>query len=160
MPQIEGLIQHKKTGMIELELKTLPLKVKTTILIGIPFYLIQYRSSQGTRRETCPPVSAASYQGILNRLRRTILVHNLDARIHLLLNPRSTELDDHIFTKFKRSLDRDPALREVVNELAMSRNLLGVLKSKGEVTRGMEQLQAEGWLSREDGEKILSMYVG
>jgi len=158
--QIGRLIEQKKSDLQELERKTLPLKVKSTILIGIPFYLMQYKSSRGTRREICPPFSAASYEGMIKKLQRAVLSFNLDARIQLLLNPRSPELDGQVFMSLKRSLDRDPALREAVSEIALSGNLLELPNFKEEATRGMKELQAEGWLNRDEVEKILSICSG
>jgi len=145
--------------MKELERKTLPLKVKSTILIGIPFYLMQYRSSRGARREILPPVSAASYEGMIKKLQRAILSFNLDARIQLLLNPRFPELNEQIFMNLKKSLETDSALREAASQIGRSRNFPELPGFKGEATEGMKELQAEGWLNREEAEKILSIYV-
>ena len=60
----------------------------------------------------------------------------------------------------KKSLDRDPALREAVSEIALSGNLLELPNFKEEATRGMKELQAEGWLNRDEVEKILSICSG
>jgi len=157
--QIEQLIERKSSDVKELERKTLPLKVKSTILIGIPFYLMQYRSSQRTRREILPPVSASSYEGMIKKLQRAILSFNLDARIQLLLSPRSPELNEQIFMNLRKSLETDSALREAASQIGTSRNFPELPGFKGEATKGMEELQAEGWLNREEAEKVLSIYV-
>ena len=158
--QIKRLIEQKRSDMEELKRRTLPLKVKSTIQIGIPFYLVQYRSSRGIRREILPPVSAASYEGMIKKLHRAILSFSLDARIQLLLNPRSPELNEEIFTNLKKILRTDSAFRGAVSEIGMSGNLLEIPNLKEEAAEGMKELQAEGWLNREEVEKTLSICAG
>jgi len=158
--QIKRLTEQKCSDMEELKRKTLPLKVKSTIQIGIPFYLVQYRSSRGTRREILPPVSVASYEGMIKKLHRAILSFSLDARIQLLLNPRSPELNEQIFTNLKKILRTDSALRGAVSGIGMSGNLLEIPNFKEEAAKGMKELQAEGWLNREEVEKTMSVCAG
>ncbi len=158
--QIERLIEQKRSDMEEFERRTLPLEVKSTILIGIPFYLTQYRSSRGRRKEIFPPVSGESYEGIIKKLHRAILSFNLDARIQLLLNPRSPELNERIFMNFKKILRKDTALGGVVSEIGMSGNLLELPNFKEEAAKGMKELLGEDWLNREEVERILSICAG
>ena len=158
--QIERLIEQKRSDVEKLERRTLPLEVKSNILIGIPFYLMQYRSSRGRRKEIFPPVSAESYEGIIKKLHRAILSFNLDARIQLLLNPRSPELNERIFMNFKKSLRKDTALGGVVSEIGTSGNLLKLPDFKEEAAKGMKELLGEGWLNREEVERILSICAG
>ena len=158
--QIERLIEQKRSDEEKLERRTLPLEVKSTILIGIPFYLVQYRSSRGRRKEIFPPVSAESYEGIIKKLHRAILSFNLDARIQLLLNPRSPELNERIFMNFKKSLRKDTALGGVISEIGTSGNLLKLPDFKEEAAKGMKELLGEGWLNREEVERILSICTG
>jgi len=158
--QIKRLIEQKRSDMEDLKHKTLPLKTKSTIQIGIPFYLVQYRSSRGTRREILPPVSAASYEGMIKKLHRAILSFSLDARIQLLLNPRSPELNEIVFANLKKILRTDSAFRGAVSRIGMSGNLLEIPNFKDEAATGMKELQAEGWLNREEVEKILSICAG
>jgi len=158
--QIERLVEQKRSDMEEFERRTLPLEVKSTILIGIPFYLMQYRSSRGRRKEIFPPVSAESYEGIIKKLHRAILSFNLDARIQLLLNPRSPELNERIFMNLKKILGKDTALGGVVSEIGTSGNLLKLPNFREEAAKGMKELLGEGWLNREEVERILSICAG
>ena len=155
--QINRLIEQKRSEMKGLEGRTLPLQVRNTVLVGIPFYLVQYKSTRGARTEICPPAIAASYEGMMKKIQRTIWSFNLEARIQLLLSPRSPELNDEIFTNFRKSVRTDSDLREAVSEIGTSRNLLELPEFKEEAAKGLKELETEGWLNPEEGDKILSV---
>ncbi len=94
------------------------------------------------------------------KIQRAILSFNLEARIQLLLNPRSKELNDEIFTPLKKSLNTDTALRETISEIAASRNLLKLPNFREEAAKGIRELEAEGWLNAGEGVRILSICSG
>jgi hypothetical protein len=155
--QIKQLTEQKTNNMKTLEEWTLPFQIQETVLIGIPFYLIQYKSPRKKRTDIYPPVTVTTYDGIIKRIRRAISF-NLETRIQLLLNPRSPELNQEIFGNLNKSLETSPALREEVSEIANLRSFLKLPNFKEEVIRGMIKLEDESWLNNKEKENILSIY--
>jgi len=157
--QIKRLADRRTNGLRRLEEKALPFEMDETALIGIPFYLVQYKSSGKTRMDVYPPVIATSYDGVINKIRRRIFSFSFEARLQMLLNPRSPELNEKVFANFKKSLETNLSLREDVSEIGRSRNLLNFPSFKEETVRGMHELEEEGWLNAKEKENLLSMYV-
>jgi len=157
--QIKQLMAEKANHMRDLEAKALSFKVDGTVLIGIPFYIVQYNSAGKTRIDVYPPIMVASYDGIVQRIKRTILSFSLESRIQLLLNSRYPELNDGIFNVFKEDTEVDPALREGISQIGKSRNFLELRNFRDEVTKGLIELEAEGWLNAKEKESILNIYV-
>jgi hypothetical protein len=155
--QIKQLTEQKTNNMKALEERTLPFQIQETVLIGIPFYLVQYKSPWKKRTDIYPPVTVTTYDGIIKRIRRAISF-NLETRIQLLLNPRSPELNQEIFGNLNKSLETSPALREEVSEIANLRSFLKLPNFKEEVIRGMIKLEDESWLNNKEKENILSVY--
>jgi len=157
--QIRQLAVEKANHMRVLEAKAMPFKVDGTVLIGIHFYIVQYKSHDKTRIEVYPPVTAASYDGIVQRIKKAILSFSLESRIQLLLNSRYPDLNDGIFEVFRKNLELDPALREEISKICKSRNFLELQNFRDEVTVGLSGLEAEGWLNAKEKESILNIYV-
>jgi hypothetical protein len=156
--QVKQLIEQKTNSIEDLEGRALPFQIEETILIKIPFYLVQYKSHRKTRTDVYPPVTITTYGGMVKKIRRAISF-NLEARIQLLLNTRSRELNKGIFANLEKSLEASPALREEMSEIVKPRNLLNLPSFKEEVTKGLSQLVDEGWLNAKEKESILGIYA-
>jgi len=157
--QIKQLLERKNNDIKGLEDKALFSKVEETVLIGVPFYLVQYKTPQKTRRDVYPPVTATSYVGMVRKIQRALLSFSLEARIQLLLSSRFPELDKAIFENLKKSLEADVSLRESISDIGRSRNLLNLPEFKEEVTKGICELEVEGWLNAKEKENILNIYA-
>ncbi len=157
--QIEQLMEHKNESLKILEGKTLLLEIKEPTLIGIPLYLAQYKMPKNASVDVYPPVTAADYEGIVKRIQKAVLSFILEARIQLLLNPRSKPLDESFFEAFKSRLRKDAALRESIHQLGRSSNLLAMPNIEKELTEGLNGLVAEGWISTQERDSMISIYV-
>ncbi|MCW4020913.1 MAG: hypothetical protein NWF14_06775, partial [Candidatus Bathyarchaeota archaeon] len=157
--QIKQLLELKANDVKELEERTLLIKAEETALIGISFYLVQYKSRLRTRTAIYPPVTATSYEQMDKKIRRAILPLSLEARIQLLLSPRSPELNKVVFAKLRKEMMTNSALRASVLEIAKFNDLLKAPDFEEEVVKGMIELEEEGWLNAKEKDLILSIYV-
>jgi hypothetical protein len=157
--QIENLIGQKNKDMKTLENMTIQLEAEETLLIWIPFYVIQYRLLEKTRTDLYPPMTVASYEGILKRIQKAIFSFSLEARMQLLLNPRSPNLNETIFTNLQKRLSTDSTLKEQVTEAAFSVNLLAQPGFREQIDKGLAELESEGWLNSKEKENILSIVI-
>jgi hypothetical protein len=155
--QINNLITQKAKDARTLENMTIPLKADESLLIGIPFYLIQYRLREKIRTHIYPPMTAASYEGIIRKIQKAIFSFSLESRMQLLMTPRSKNLDEAFFSNLKKCLLRTVDLKTQIMGAAHSANLLIRPELKEHITKGLTELETEGWLSSEEKENIQSI---
>jgi chromosome segregation ATPase len=153
--QINNLIAQKAKDLETLENMTLQLEAEEPLLIGIPFYVIQYRLREKTRRNLYPPMTAASYEGILKRIQIAILSSSLEARMQLLLAPRSSNLNNAVFANFQKCLSTNSNLKEQIGKIACLANLLTQLGFKDQIVKGLDELEGEGWLNSREKENMI-----
>jgi hypothetical protein len=154
--QICNLITQKVKDAETLENMTLTLKADEPLLIGIPFYFIQYRLRETTRIDLYPPMTAASYEGIMRKIQKAVLTFSLESRMQLLLTPRSTALNEAFFSNLQKCLSKNVDLKEQITRAAYSANILTKPELKGQIVKGLAELESEGWLSLKEKENILS----
>jgi len=152
--QISSLIAQKAKDADTLKAKTIPLKADEPLLVGVPFYVVQYRQQEKTRTDIYPPTTAASYEGIVRKIQKAIFSFSLENRIQLLLSPRSKELNRALFDNLGRSLPRNLALKDQIAKAAQSANLLLRPEFMGQLAVGLSELESEGWLSAKEKENI------
>jgi hypothetical protein len=157
--QINNLITQKVKDTETLENMTLTLKANEPLLIGIPFYFIQYRLQEKTRIEIYPPITAASYEGIMRKIQKALFSFSLESRMQLLLTPRSTTLNEAIFDNLKRCLSKNVDLKAQITGAAHTANLLIKPELNEHITKGLAELENEGWLSSKEKENIQSIVV-
>jgi hypothetical protein len=154
--QICNLITQKVKDAETLENMTLTLKADESLLISIPFYFIQYRLRETTRIDLYPPMTAASYEGIMRKIQKAVLTFSLESRMQLLLTPRSTALNEAFFSNLQKCLSKNVDLKEQITRAAYSANILTKPELKGQIVKGLAELESEGWLSLKEKENILS----
>lgn len=157
--QIRELIAEKSVEIENLERKAMQFELKETSLIGIPFYMIIFESPKRVRVEIYPPMVAKSYTSALQRIKRMFFSFSLESRMELLLNQRFPELDKEIFMNLKRRIGSSITFRAMIFETERSNNLLESSKFANSIAEGMGELEREGWIGREEGQKIMRMYV-
>jgi len=157
--QIRGLIAEKTKEIKELESRAVPSEIGEMSLIGIPFYLAIFESPKRIRSEVYPPMVAKSYTSVLQRIKRMFFSFSLESRMRLLLNPRFPELDREIFLNLKKRIMSSVSFREMIFEAGKSNNLLGSSEFAGSIVEGINDLEREGWIGRDEGRKIVKMYV-
>ncbi len=155
--QINSLTAQKDKDAETLRNTTIPLKADEPSLVGIPFYVVQYRQQQKTRIDVYPPVMAASYKGIVRKIQKAVFSFSLESRIQLLLTPRSKDLDKAFFDNLERNLTKNIALKEQVAKAAQTANILLRPEFQSQIAMGLSELEAEGWLNQKEKESIQSV---
>jgi len=156
---IERLIDQKKLHASHLKETTIPWKPEGVTLITMSFYVFRYETTEKSRYHAHPPVIAMGYEGIIKKIQKTIWSFSLESRIKLLLSPRSRGLEEMFTSIFADRLRDDETLEKVVYKMCTSNNLLHSKDFRETLTRGMGELKAEGWISREEQKTILKAYV-
>jgi hypothetical protein len=155
--QINNLITQKVKDAETLENMTIPLKADEPLLIGIPFYIIQYRLQEKIRTDIYPPMTAASYEGIIRKIQKAVFSFSLESRMQLLMTPRSKNLDEAFFSNLEKCLLKNVDLKAQITGAAHSVNLLIRPELKEHITKGLTELETEGWLSSKEKENIQSI---
>ena len=157
--QIRGLIAEKTEELKKLENKTVPFEIEETSLIGIPFYLAIFESPKRVRAEIYPPMVAKSYTSALQRIKRMFFSFSLESRMELLLNPRFPELNREIFLNLEKRIRSSISFRETIFETGKSNNLLESSNFASSIAEGIGWLEREGWIGRDEGQRIMKMYA-
>jgi hypothetical protein len=156
---IERLIDKKKLHASRLKETAIPWKPEGVTLITMPFYVFRYETDEKSRYHVHPPVIAMGYEGIIKKIQKTIWSFSLESRVKLLLSPSSRGLEEMFTSIFADRMRDDETLEKVVYEICSSNNLLHSKDFRETLTRGMGELKAEGWISREEQETVLKAYV-
>ncbi len=156
--QIEALSERK--GKLEEELKKLavPLQVENATLLCLPFYVACYKVGEKTRFQVFPPFRVVSSEGILKSVEKTIRSLRPESRVRLFLQPRSKALGkmlDYVFEEIKS----DKNFRENLFRAAASANVMERQNFKETLTRGIDELEAEGWISQSQGDGLIKAYT-
>lgn len=150
--KIERLVEQKKERSSMLKEATFPWKTETPTLIHVPFYLIQYKAEKKERYRFHSPVVARRHEGLLIKIRKTFGHHGT------LLKPRSKTFKK-MLTSFEEKLNSNKGVQRKLNQLSMPHNLLTSAEFKEKLTKGMEELEVEGWIKPEEKATILDTYV-
>ncbi|MCD6088495.1 hypothetical protein J7K07_02090, partial [Candidatus Bathyarchaeota archaeon] len=150
----------KKTeDMKKIENKMVPFKIEETSLIAVPFYITIFESSRKVRAEIFPPAVAKSYTSTIQRIKRMLFSFSLEARMGLLLNQRFPSISKEVFGRLERKIESDVPFRKALFKVGTSNNLLNSPKFISDVKEGIERLVEEGWISNDEGGRILEEYL-
>jgi len=142
---IEKLIESKRQQKSRIEEMGIQLKLDETKLIGIPFYIVRYESEKEARYNIYPPMMVQSYEGILKSVKRAISVFK--PKISFLLEPISPGLAEYFTKDFLKAVYKEEKLLEEMFELGSSGNLLKNPNLREALTKGLQELNSEGWIS-------------
>jgi len=156
---IEQLAEQKKLQAAEVKSLTIPWKPEQITLLGVPFYFAGYKVDDKLHFHLYPPLRVMSSEGIVKKIEKTLLSFRLTSRIRLLLQPRSKTLNKMFNTVLEEKMKNDKTLEESLRELGVSNNLLANPDFKEALTKGMEELKAEGWIKQEEGAILIKMYA-
>ena len=92
------------------------------------------------------------HKGLLVKIRKTF------GHSSTLFKPRSKALKKAL-ASFEKKLHRDKGIQKKLNQLGMSNNLLTSAGIREKLTKGMEELEAEGWIKPEEKATILDTYI-
>jgi len=156
---IRQLIDQKKLHASQLKEITIPWRPEDVTLINLPFYVFRYETEGRSRYHVHPPVVAMGYEGIIRKIQKTIWSFSLESRIKLLLRSRSRALERMLTSIFAETVQKDEALGRDLYEIGSSNNLFNAQDFREALARGVEELKAEGWINREEGDAILRAYA-
>jgi len=157
--QILRLIELKKSEASTVKETTIPHRIEKIALFCLPFYLVRYEAKQKVRYLLFPPVVAMDFKGIVKTLQKAIHRFSLQSRIKLLLRSKSTALEKMLKEVLLEKIRNDKTLEKAVHELGVSNNVVHSSSFKEILTKGIEELKNEGWISRDEKEVILKTYL-
>jgi hypothetical protein len=152
---IEQLAEQKKLHAAEIKDLTISWQSEQVTLLGVPFYLVAYKTGDGLRYSVYLPFRVMSAGGIVKKIKKTLLSFRLASRIQLLLQPRSKMLDSMLNVTFEEKVKTDKALEENLQSLGEFNNLLSNESFKEALTQGLEELKAEGWIKQEESNLLM-----
>ena len=162
LDQINKLMKLITTNINSIMEKAITFNITTfkeeIVLLGIPFYLVQYKTPQETRIDINPPVSVKNFEDINKRVRLNIFSSKLKSRMRLLIKPRSLEINRTLFMNLNKSLAKNMILRNSVSEVGRNLNLLRNHNFQNDVLKGIKDLEEEGWLTAKDKEHISNTF--
>lgn len=157
--QIWRLIELKRSEASRIEENTIPHPIENIMLLCFPFYLARYKTKAKARYLTFPPVVVMDFKGIVRWLQKAFHRFSLQSRIRLLLRPKSTALEEMLGKALLERIRSDNILDKAVCELGFSNNILHSSDFRETLAKGTEELQKEGWISREEKEALLKTYL-
>lgn len=161
--QIVGLMkqlrEQKLLHAAELKSLTIPWQPEQASLLGVPFYLVGYKTGDKQLYRLYPPLRAMNPEGIVKKIKKALLSFRLESRIKLLLQPRSKALSKMFSLVVEEKMKTDRTFKEKLRELGASNNLLSNSKFKEELSEGLEKLKTEGWIKPEEGAIIIKTYA-
>jgi len=159
LSQIEKLLERKRQRADQLKKMTISWKSQRLTLIAIPLYLARYETEEKFRHTVYPPVNVMESGGIKTKIRRVIWGFSLDARIKLLLRPRSKALEKMFDAALVKAMERDDSLEKKIGELGSYNDVVKSPSLTQELTKGLEDLKSEGWINPEEENAILKAYT-
>ena len=84
---------------------------------------------------------------------------SLEARMGLLLSQRFPSISKEVFGRLERKIGSDVPFRKALFKVGMSNNLLDSPEFISNVKEGIERLVEEGWISNDEGERVLEEYL-
>ena len=156
--KIEKLVDQKKERASALKEAAIQWRIEAPCLIYVPFYLSQFATGEEKRHRTYAPVVAKKHEGLVVKIRRKLRSYSLQAKIGTLLKTRSKALEN-MLVSYEGKLNSDKVAQRGLIQLGMTNNMLTSSGFKERVRRGMEELEAEGWIKPEEKTAILDVYA-
>ena len=156
---IEQLREQKRLHATELKSLTIPWQTEQVTLLGVPFYLVVYKTETKFFYDVYPPLRAMSPEGIVKKIEKALLSFSLESRIKLLLQPRSKALSKMLNITLEEKIKADRTFEEKLRELGLSNNLLADPNFKEALNDGLKELKTEGWVKPEEGFILMKTYA-
>ena len=157
--RIELIIEELNRVLKRLVSRTMPWKAEEATIIWTPSYVVKYRSQKRERYKVHPPINVEDSEGVLKKIQRAILSFSLEYRILSLVQPRSGALERRLFKTLEKRLEADKALREIIDKIGESNNLLEKEEFKDSAVKGLRSLEEEGWISPDERSDLLRIYL-
>ena len=155
--QIGRLLEEENVFAVRLKEVAISWKLEATVLLYLPFYVVDYLSESKERYEFYAPVMASSPEGIVKAIKRKFWGFSLDARIGVLLRQRSKALDKMFSSTLDKRLNTDRELHNLMREKMQQNNLLSTPGFKETLAKGLNSLIAEEWVKPEEQDMVLQI---
>ena len=156
---IEQLREQKRLHTTELKSLTVPWQTEQVSLLGVPFYLVAYKTKTKFFYDVYPPLRAMSPEGIVKKIEKALLSFSLESRIKLLLQPRSKTLSRILNITLEEKIKTDETFEKKLRELGGSNSLLADPNFKEALNDGLKELKTEGWIKPEEGSILMKTFV-
>ena len=153
--QMHEIAKTKKVTLEEFDTITMARRKQACALVYMPFYLARYETENKKRYATYPP-SIVSDMGILTRMKGALGA----AKMKALLQSRSKAITTFL-NQFVTLIEKRPMLEKEITEAGIQDSILLTKKLRMGVKKGLEELEKENWISKNELEtlsKILYIY--
>jgi hypothetical protein len=154
--QMKEMAKSKKAALNEIDNVNMPTRKRTGALVYLPFYLARYEK-EGNQRYVIYPPSIVGDMDILTKMKGALGA----AKMNAFLQPRSKAITTFL-NQLIPLLQQNPMLEKEVTEAGIQESLLRIKELRLGVKRGLEELENEQWISRDEVEnfsKILYIYA-
>jgi hypothetical protein len=154
--QMKEMAKSKKAALNEIDNVNMPTRKRTGALVYLPFYLARYEK-EGIQRYVIYPPSIVGDMDILTKMKGALGA----AKMKAFLQPRSKAITTFL-NQLVPLLQQNPMLEKEVTEAGIQESLLRIKELRLGVKRGLEELENEQWISRDEVEnfsKILYIYA-
>jgi hypothetical protein len=154
--QMKEMAKSKKAALNEIDNVNMPTRKRTGALVYLPFYLARYEK-EGKQRYVIHPPSIVGDMDILTKMKGALGA----AKMKAFLQPRSKAITAFL-DQLVPLLQQNPMLEKEVTEAGIQESLLRIKELRLGVKRGLEELENEQWISRDEVEnfsKILYIYA-
>jgi len=154
--QMKEMAKSRKAALSEIDNVNMPTRKRTGALVYLPFYLARYEK-EGNQRYIIYPPSIVGDMDILTKMKGALGA----AKMNAFLQPRSKAITTFL-NQLIPLLQQNPMLEKEVTEAGIQESLLRIKELRLGVKRGLEELENEQWISRDEVEnfsKILYIYA-
>lgn len=155
---IEELAESKHKRENELKKLAIQLQIEDVALICPPFYLAGFQAENKIQFQIFPPCRVLNSEGIVKNIQKTIRSFRQTSRVRFLLQPRSSALSKMFDFVFEIA-GSEKAFSESLMQATASNNLLDKQNFKETLTKGIEELRADGWITERQGCSLLKAYA-
>jgi hypothetical protein len=156
--KIERLVAEKRERAGIVKQSSIAWNPRTIALLHLPFYLIKYETGEKQRYRFIPPVVTRENVGVLMRIQKKLRSYKLQSRINTLLKLRSKNLQK-LLTPLEAKVTEINETQKLMDKIGIANNLLVLEGFKEKVQRGLDKLEAEGWIKPEEKTVLLETYL-
>jgi len=148
--QINGLIGARNLALKKLREMGYPLYKRKTALAYMPFFLVCYGRDLKRRYVAFPPSIANTMDGV-NKIKSALRPYTVRSMLQEYSLPIANLLNE-----FVDSIQKNSMLEERIFKMCMKCNILREKPLRRNIERGLKDLSAEGWLSEDELQALLS----
>jgi hypothetical protein len=144
LENIKNLSNKRKESITILDNLGIPIRKRNLVLVYIPFFLVCYRQEFKRRYIMFPPSFVHGMRGI-TKLKGVFKA----SKVTVVLDDRSESITRYL-NLFLQLIGKNQIFEEKVFKAGEKVNILGTIKKKNNIVKGLKMLHKEGWLSDSD----------